>query len=126
MNGLQQVTQHRNIRPAISLTDRELDVLDLSGKGLSMKGVALELGISVGTVRWHLRNSFRKLGASSRENALKIARSKNLISSLYVCQICACAMASPNHPPRQPSNQRLTAAKSSLNGMPFADNTLAR
>lgn len=75
-----------------ALTVRELEILDLSGKGLSMKGVAMELGISAGTVRWHLRNSFRKLGVNSRESALKKARAGNLIESLYVCQVCACAM----------------------------------
>lgn len=59
-----------------------------------MKGVALELGISAGTVRWHLKNAYQKLGVSSRENALRKIRAGHLIQPLFVCQVCACAMTS--------------------------------
>ena len=80
------------------LTERELDMLELAGRGLSIKGAAQALGIAPGTARWHLKNSYRKLGASSREEALRKARAENLLESVLVCRVCACAIAAQ---PRQ-------------------------
>lgn len=62
-----------------SLTPRETDILELQGKGLSMKGIARELDISPGTVKWHVRNLYGKLHASSRDEALFKARQRQLI-----------------------------------------------
>lgn len=89
-----------------SLTERELEVLELAGKGLSVKGAALELGISPATVRWHLKNAYQKLGVSSREKALRKARDGNLMQSLSVCRICACAMASRTWMPAEAGSSR--------------------
>lgn len=44
-----------------------------------MKGIARALGLSPGTVKWHLKNVYGKLGASSREEALAKARTLDLI-----------------------------------------------
>ena len=76
------------------LTERELVILALMGKGLSVKGVAQTLGISPGTVTWHAKNSYIKLGACSREVALRKARAQKIIEDIVVCEVCACAMAS--------------------------------
>ena len=62
-----------------SMTPREIEILELMGKGLSMKGTARELGISAGTVKWHIRNIYQKLGACSRDDALSKARQWQLI-----------------------------------------------
>lgn len=62
-----------------ALTPRETDILELLGTGLSMKGVARGLGISAGTVKWHMKNIYEKLSASSREDALFKARQRQLI-----------------------------------------------
>lgn len=62
-----------------SLTPREAEILELLGKGLSMKGAARGLGISAGTVKWHMKNAYQKLGAGSREDALTKARQWQLI-----------------------------------------------
>lgn len=56
------------------LTDRERDVLVLLAGGRSNKTLARELGLSVSTVKTHLHNAFRKLGARSRTHALARAR----------------------------------------------------
>ena len=64
---------------ARSLTARELEILELLGTGLSVKGVARELDISPGTVKWHVKNLYYKLGASSREDALSKARLRKII-----------------------------------------------
>lgn len=61
------------------LTARERDVLNLLAKALSMKGIARALDLSPGTVKWHLKNVYGKLGASSREDALAKARVLGLV-----------------------------------------------
>ncbi|MES2488981.1 MAG: LuxR C-terminal-related transcriptional regulator, partial [Pseudomonadota bacterium] len=37
------------------LTRREIEILELLGTGLSVKGAARELDISPGTVKWHVK-----------------------------------------------------------------------
>jgi LuxR family maltose regulon positive regulatory protein len=61
------------------LTPRELEVLALLSKALSVKGVARVLGLSPGTVKWHVKNIYAKLGAVSREETLAKARGLRLI-----------------------------------------------
>ena len=55
------------------LTPRETDVLRLLVRGMADKTIAHELGIAHITVRLHLRNVFRKLGAQNRVDAVRIA-----------------------------------------------------
>lgn len=62
-----------------ALTAREIDVLNRLARGLSMKGTARDLDIALGTVKWHVKNLYGKLGASSRDDALFKARSWQLI-----------------------------------------------
>jgi DNA-binding NarL/FixJ family response regulator len=60
--------------PLNALTNRERDVLDLlTAGGLTNKKIAEGLGIQEVTVKLHLRGIFRKLGASNRTQAVKIA-----------------------------------------------------
>lgn len=61
------------------LTPREMEILECLGTGLSVKGAARGLSISPGTVKWHVKNIYYKLGASSREDALAKARVRNII-----------------------------------------------
>jgi two-component system, NarL family, nitrate/nitrite response regulator NarL len=53
-----------------SLTPRETEILTLIGEGLSNKGVARQLEISVHTVKFHLEALFAKLDATSRAEAV--------------------------------------------------------
>lgn len=94
MEASQSVAVQSASRPIQSLTERELVILALMGKGLSVKGVAQTLGISPGTVTWHAKNAYIKLGACSREVALRKARALKIIEDIVVCEVCACAMAS--------------------------------
>lgn len=57
----------------LHLTGRERQVLSELTKGLPNKKIAANLGIEEVTVKLHLRNIYRKLGATSRTHALKIA-----------------------------------------------------
>jgi LuxR family maltose regulon positive regulatory protein len=61
------------------LSERELEVLTLVAAGKSNRRIASELFVSVGTVKTHLNNIYRKLGARSRTQAVARARELNLI-----------------------------------------------
>jgi DNA-binding CsgD family transcriptional regulator len=53
-----------------SLTKRELDVLRLMARGQTNKGIANALLVREGTVKYHVKNILRKLGATSRADAV--------------------------------------------------------
>jgi LuxR family maltose regulon positive regulatory protein len=61
------------------LTARENEILQLVGKGCSNQEIALELHISVNTVKRHLNNAFMKLGASTRTQAIRVAHQQGFI-----------------------------------------------
>ena len=62
------------------LSDRELSVLRLLGGSLSQPEIASELGISAHTVKSHARAIYRKLGVSTRVEALDEARELRLLA----------------------------------------------
>jgi DNA-binding CsgD family transcriptional regulator len=72
-----------------NLTGREREVLECAGQGLSIKGIAQTLGISSGTVTWHLKNCYRKYGVNSREQALRQARLGAQVLPLGTA-VCTC------------------------------------
>ena len=63
----------------LSLSKRELEVLKSMTKGYSDKEIATELGISDFTSRTHIRNIYRKMGVSSRSQAVVMAINIGLI-----------------------------------------------
>lgn len=58
-----------------SLTKRQRDVLDLLARGYPNREIAGELQLSVSTVKTHVENLLKALGASNRTEAAAIARS---------------------------------------------------
>jgi DNA-binding NarL/FixJ family response regulator len=63
------------------LTERELEVLALAGKGYTNKAIGVQLGISDRTVQGHLAKTYQKLDAGSRTEAVMKAVSLGLISA---------------------------------------------
>jgi DNA-binding CsgD family transcriptional regulator len=61
------------------LSGRELEVLSLLASGKTNSEVAGDLFVSVGTVKSHTGNIYRKLGARNRAEALNRARELGLI-----------------------------------------------
>ena len=61
-------------QPAAALTDRERDVLRALAAGGSYARVADALGLSVNTVRFHVKNAYAKLGVGTRLEAVERAR----------------------------------------------------
>lgn len=57
-----------------ALTEREREVLTLLGEGEDAQAVALRLGISLTTVRTHIRHILTRLGVSSQLAAVSYAR----------------------------------------------------
>ncbi|MEK6753947.1 MAG: response regulator transcription factor [Chloroflexota bacterium] len=62
------------------LTAREKEVLQLMAQGLANKQIALALGISEHTVKFHLSSLYAKLGVSSRTEAVRRGIELGLIS----------------------------------------------
>src|SRR5215213_3520827 len=61
------------------LSERELEVLQLIASGKSNRRIASELFVSVGTVKTHINNLYRKLDAHSRTQAVARARELKLL-----------------------------------------------
>lgn len=62
------------------LTPRETQVLELVADGLSNKAIAVVLGVSDETVKFHLASIFGKLGASNRTDAVRLALRHGLVT----------------------------------------------
>lgn len=65
--------------PFWELSERELAVLRLLGSKLSQREIAAELYLSFNTVKTHMRAIFRKLGVSSRAEAVDRANELGLL-----------------------------------------------
>ena len=65
-------------RPFPTLTDRELDVLELIAQGLDNQTIARRLVLNPKTVRNHVSNVLTKVHASDRSNAIVMARQAGL------------------------------------------------
>ena len=62
------------------LTARETEVLRLAARGMSNKGIAEKLFLSLRTVKAHLTNIFNKMGVGSRTEAIMKGFSKGYIT----------------------------------------------
>jgi DNA-binding NarL/FixJ family response regulator len=65
-----QLSRRSENQPVEALSDRELEVLTLAGKGFTNKAIGVHLGISDRTVQAHLARIFDKLQATSRTEAV--------------------------------------------------------
>ncbi len=62
------------------LSSREVEVLELLARGKSNRQVAVDLSISIGTVKNHVHHILEKLGVSDRAHAAILALEHDLIS----------------------------------------------
>ena len=58
--------------PLETLTARERNLLERLATGLSNKALAQDLGVSINTVKFHLRNLYEKLSVASRTQAIAL------------------------------------------------------
>lgn len=66
------------------LTRREREVLDHIAQGMSNKEIATALFVSVGTVKAHVSNILRKMGAADRTQAIIKAIKEGLVEDLDI------------------------------------------
>ena len=67
-----------------ALSEREAAVLEAVARGLSNREIGRQLWISEQTVKFHLRNVYRKLGISSRTEAARYAHRMGIVAALTV------------------------------------------
>ena len=63
----------------MSLSRREIEVLEHVAIGQTSKEIALALGIRERTVNWHIGKAFAKLGAGSRAQAVALAMEHGIL-----------------------------------------------
>jgi DNA-binding NarL/FixJ family response regulator len=73
MDGESAATMPRERSPLSALTRREYEILTQLVGGASNKEIAKVLGLTEITIKSHLRNVFRKIGASNRTQAVALA-----------------------------------------------------
>jgi DNA-binding NarL/FixJ family response regulator len=61
------------------LTDRELEILKLVAEGLTNSRIARSLWVTEQTVKFHLSNTYRKLGVANRTEASRYAYMHDLV-----------------------------------------------
>jgi len=74
-NPLEQSAPTRDF----NLSEREHEILEQLSRGISYQQIADNLFISSGTVRKHVENTYRKLHAHNKVEALSIARQNRII-----------------------------------------------
>lgn len=72
------------------LTGKQLAILELLAGGLKEEAVALEVGLSINTIKYHKKQIFDKLDVECTSEALVKATRMNLIPdranvTVYVC-----------------------------------------
>jgi NarL family two-component system response regulator LiaR len=80
--ALEKAAQHHDDLNTLAegLTDREIQVLEQAGHGLTNKEIGSLLFISDRTVQGHLKNIYQKLGVTSRTEAVALALKYGLIT----------------------------------------------
>jgi DNA-binding NarL/FixJ family response regulator len=76
---LRNPVDFKNQNEEISLSEREIQVLEQLSKGLSYQLIAENLFLSRGTIRKHIENIYRKLQVHNKLEAVEKAKRNNLI-----------------------------------------------
>ncbi|MDR3053907.1 MAG: response regulator transcription factor [Zoogloeaceae bacterium] len=75
------LSSRNNLNPVeCGLTERQGEVLTLMSKGRSNREIALQLGLSEGTVKLHVAAIFKGLGVNSRAQAIVMANRQGIKS----------------------------------------------
>lgn len=77
---LAQRRENPAARPGAALTNREVEVLRDMASGAAPKVIAARLGVSVHTVRGHVKSIYWKLDAHNQLEAVAIARRRGLVA----------------------------------------------
>jgi serine/threonine-protein kinase PknK len=69
----------RRPMPEEPLNAREVDILRLLERGLANKEIARNLGLTINTVKWYLKNIYVKLGVTRRGESVAEARRRRIL-----------------------------------------------
>ena len=69
----------RDSAVGMSLSRREIEVLEHVARGETSKEIASALGIGERTVNWHIAQAFARLGAGSRSEAVALAMERGIV-----------------------------------------------
>ena len=76
LNKLNAIKKEMNIS---LLTDKQISILYLIAKGFTERAIAVEIGISLNTVRYHKKKTFKILGVNNNCEAIIKAIKMNII-----------------------------------------------
>lgn len=93
-----------DLGPLSGLTDRELELLDLIGRGLSTAQIAARLGRSAKTVEWHRVSLGEKLKATNRVELARIALNAGLSMGPLPNEAAAARRMSPTRASTDPES----------------------
>jgi len=65
----------------LGFTVSEVGILNRLSDATSNKAIALDLGVTESTIKYHLKNIYRKLSVHSRRDAIRVALTKGLIAA---------------------------------------------
>ena len=68
-------------KSAITLSEREIEILRLVAEGLSNQDISKKVSLSENTVKYHIKNILQKLNAHNRIEAATIARRKGWLEA---------------------------------------------
>jgi DNA-binding NarL/FixJ family response regulator len=74
-------TRDKTARINCPLTSRELEILRLVAQGYTNGRIARELWVTEQTVKFHLSNTYRKLGVANRTEASRYAYVNDLMAA---------------------------------------------
>lgn len=78
--AVQRLTLSEEVAPLTeALTERESQVLQLLAYGLANKQIAMKLGISEHTVKFHVSSVYTKLGTTNRTEAVRVGVQRGLV-----------------------------------------------
>ncbi|MBK8943999.1 MAG: response regulator transcription factor [Ignavibacteriae bacterium] len=76
---LRNIAPQKEVEETINLTDREYEILNSISQGFGYKRIASNLFISIETVRYHIKNIYKKLHVCSQSEAVATAIKRGLI-----------------------------------------------
>lgn len=79
LHGLTNQASQQNSHNAVSLSDREMEILVLLSDGITSKDISERLFISASTLKREIRHIFDKLGVNDRAHAVSIGLRRGLI-----------------------------------------------
>jgi ATP/maltotriose-dependent transcriptional regulator MalT len=74
---MQEIDSTKGVQPM--LTKREIEIVKNLNSGKPITAIGASLHISHNTMKTHLKNVYRKLGAAGRDQAVEKAKSLGLI-----------------------------------------------